>query len=270
MHRNGLFSIGKRLGGCVALSVLALLSASAMGQATNGSLTGTYTLIFGSPGELYIQTNMFGQEVGFCPNSGQLPFGYSCQNQALDQDVLSGTLVADGNGNIISGSSYTYIADPNRYQCSSKYNPTPDCPYQVPSGNTWSNSTSYVVGDVVDYTVNGKTLTYQVVKKNTNVPPSGTAVCTSKTGKNPPACYWDQLHQSANGTSGNSGSLSGSYAIQSDGSGTLQLTPSNSNGPVTFAMVVPATSAVGQEVPLVGLPQLNQEFRGSGAAVRIK
>jgi hypothetical protein len=249
-----------------------------MAQANNGSLTGTYTLVFGSPDELYIQTNMFGQEVGFCPNPNgeQLPYGYSCQNETLDQAVLTGTLVADGNGNIISGSSYTLAPDPNSYECSSKHNPTPDCPYQVPSGNTWSSSTSYVVGDAVDYTSNGKTLTYQAVKKNTNVPPSGTAVCTKKTGKNPPGCDWDQLYQSANSESSFSGSMSGTYSIQSNGSGTMQLTLVGPNGDLTpaLAIVVPAASSVGQEVPLVSSPQLNQSgfsvFRGSGSAVRIK
>jgi len=252
---------------------VALIPGVAGAQATNASLTGTYTFVIGSGADYSVQYNMFGQEVGFCEGSGQIPYGYWCQDSSKGQDVITGTLVADGNGNIISGSNYTVTTDPNKYQCSPEYNSAPDCPYQVPAGTLWSNSTSYVVGDEIDYVVNGKTLTYQAVKNSTDVTPSGTNVCTAKTAvKNPVGCTWDELYQSANGsTDGGSGTLAGTYSVQSNGLATLQLTPSGGkNQSVVFTMVVPAVSAVGQEVPLVAAPQLGNENRGGGTAVRIQ
>ena len=265
------FSIRIRLCCLVALA-LTLMSGAAVGQATNASFQGTYTLAFGALEVLEIQTNMFGQEVGFCKNAKQIPYGYSCLlTNDLAQAALTGTMIADGNGNITSSSSYTYAPDPNSYECSSHYNEAPDCPYQVPSGISWSSSTSYVVGDEVDYGGN----TYQAVKNNTDVTPSGSAVCTAKSAsKNPPTCTWDQLYQSANGSSGGSGSMSGTYSVQSNGLGTMQLTLVSSKGSMTltFTILVPAQSAVGQEVSVFGSPQLGQggPAAGSGTAERIQ
>ena len=108
---------------------------------------------------------MFGQEVGFCNNgSTQFPFGYSC-NQNLGQDVVTGTLIADGSGHIIAGSNLVFTVDPSSSQCSPRFNAVPHCPYKVLSGTAWSSTVSYVVGDEVDFTVGGKLLTFQAVKK---------------------------------------------------------------------------------------------------------
>jgi len=215
---------------------------------------------------------MFGQQVGFCQGS-QMPYGYSCQGPQLAQEVIEGTLVADGNGNVTSG-NYTQTQDPNETQCSSKNNAAPSCPYQVPSGTTWSNSTSYVVGNEVDYVAGGKTLTYQAVKSNTDVTPSGANVCTSKTiVKNPLTCTWVELYASANGYSdgGSNGTLTGTYTVQSNGTGTLQLTPTSSKGnqTVVFDFLVFGASAVGQQIPLVALPQLGNGNTGNGTALRV-
>jgi len=267
-----------RVGTCCFVAVaLTLMTALAAAQATNASLQGTYTVLFTNQGVMEIQTNMFGQEVGFCDQQSlELPYGYSCNlNDHLQGGLFTGSFIADGNGNITSG-SYTYAPDPNSYECSSKYNEAPDCPYQVPSGISWSSSTSYVVGDEVDYGGN----TYQAVKKNTDVTPAGANVCTSKTGtKNPPGCTWDQLYQSANGSSTQSGSMSGTYSVQSNGLGTMQVTLVTSNGNMTipFNILVPAQSAVGQEVPLSAAAQLGQGGAcggggacGTGTAERIQ
>ena len=251
------------------ISVGALALASTLSAAQDNTFSGTYTLLFGSEDGFTIQQNMFGQEVGFCTGSGQLPFGYSCTQGQQSQDIITGTLVADGKGKIITGSSYVLTADPNAYQCSSKYNATPDCPYKVPSGIAWSSSVSYVVGDEVDFTVNGKVLTFQAVKVNTNVPPN-TSTCTATV--QPPNCAWDQLYVSATGKGSNRGTLTGTYTVQSNASAVLSVIPSGNGGKsVSFAMIVPtAPLAVGQVVSIVGMPTLGNEVRLSGAAVRIK
>jgi hypothetical protein len=264
MHIYSLFSIPGKLCRCFLLLALASMTTAAQ----DNTFSGTYTFVVGASNEITIQTNMFGQEVGFCPNgSQQLPFGYSCNQTNLGQDVITGTLIADGKGNITTGSNYVLTRDINAVQCSSKFNATPDCPYKVPSGIAWSSTVSYVVGDEVDFTVNSKLLTFQAVKNNTNVPPN-TSTCTATI--QPPNCNWDQLHVSATNKGNNSGSLTGTYTIQSNASGILQVTPSG-NSTSSFSVVVPtAPLAVGQEIPLVALPTLGNEFRGTGAAVRVK
>lgn len=183
--------------------------------------------------------------------------------------MITGTLVADGKGKIITGSSYVVTADPNAYQCSTRFNATPDCPYKVPSGIQWSSSVSYVVGDEVDFTVNGKKLTFQAVKANTSVPPN-TSTCTANV--QPPSCAWDQLYVSASGKGGSSGTLTGTYTVQSNASAVLSVIPSGNGGKsVSFAMIVPTTPlAVGQLVPVVGMPSLANEPFINGTAVRIK
>src|ERR1700737_510807 len=107
---------------CYVAFTLVLVTSPATAQATNASLNGTYTFEVGSPDNYTVQANMFGQQVGFC-NGSPIPFGYFCFSN-LAQEVISGTLIADGAGNIISGSNFTFTADPNRYQCSPKNNPT--------------------------------------------------------------------------------------------------------------------------------------------------
>lgn len=247
---------------------ISFLTASVSAQ-TN-TFSGTYTFVFGIPDEYSIELNMFGQEVGFCPANAtapKLPFGYSCSMNFF-QEVLTGTLVADGNGNITTGSNYVYTVDPNEAQCSTKYNATPDCPYKVPSGIPWSSSANYVIGDEVDFTVNSTLLTFQAVANNSNIPPSS-STCTPNV-QVPPNCTWDQLYSSATGKTGSKGSLTGKYTVQANASGVLQLTPAGQKA-VSMSIIVPASPlAIGQEIPLVGLPTLTNELRGSGSAVRVK
>lgn len=251
------------------ISVAALALASTLSAAQDNTFSGTYTFLFGTLNGYTVQQNMFGQQVGFCGNgSTQLPFGYSCM-QKQSQDLITGTLVADGKGNLLTGSNYVQTADPNAYQCSSKYNATPNCPYKVPSGIAWSSSVSYVVGNEVDFTVGGKVLTFQAVKVNKNVPPN-TSTCTSTV--QPPNCAWDQVYASATGKGSSSGTVTGTYVVQSNASAVLTVIPSGNNGKsVSFAMIVPtAPVAVGQEVHVIGMPTLGNEVGLSGAAVRIK
>jgi hypothetical protein len=272
MHNRHLLKQASTLA-VIALALL-LWAPPANAQATNASLKGTYTFTFGAPHLYGIQLNMFGRQVGFC-NGSATPFGYSCFTN-LAQQVITGTLAADGLGNISSGSSFSVTVDPNESECSPNRNPVTVCPYVVPSGNAWSSTTAYVVGDVVDYQEsNGKVLTFQAVKNNTNVAPvtATTAVCTAVTAvKNPPTCTWDQLFASATGNQSFAGTLTGTYSIQSNGAGVMNVTAVTSGGniPVAFAIVARGTSSLGQVVPMVAVPQLGNDFRGSGSAVRIK
>ena len=251
--------------------ILACTCASA--QVTNASFSGTYTLLFGLDNEYIMQLNMFNQQVGFCPPGGppaQLPFGYSCASDQDSHDLLTGTIVADGNGNIITGSTYTFTRDPNEYKCAARHNAVSPCPYKVPSGNTWNSSTPYVVGNVVDSTVGGVLLTFQAVENNTGVPPNG-STCTASV--QPPNCTWDRVYATA--TSGlvgtQAGTLSGTYSLQSDGSGVMTLTASGQKNQLMLAIVVPAAPlAVGQVVGLQSMASLTNEVRGSGTAVRSK
>lgn len=261
--------LGEVLCFCVVVFALSLITPLATAQATNASLKGTYTFTFGAPHLFGLQFNMFGRQVGFC-NGNPIPFGYSCSTSFVQQ-VITGTIVADGLGNISSG-NFTLTVDPNESQCSPNHNPVPVCPYLVPSGNAWNSSTAYVVGDIVDYQEsNGKVLTFQAVKNNTNVAPvTGTSsVCTLATAKNPPLCTWDQLIASAAGNQSGAGTLSGTYSVQSNGAGVINATPSIGS-PVAFAIIARGTSSLGQVVPMVAMPQLGNEFRGSGSAVRVK
>lgn len=254
---------------CVLVVVVALSGSLA---AQNSTFSGTYTFVIGATNLMGIEYNMYGQEVGFCPNGGNpLPYGYLCPFAQLGQDVLTGTLVADGAGNVIAGSSYVYTPDPSSYQCSTKFNAAPDCPYAVPSGIAWNSSTSYVIGDEVDFTVGGTVQTFQAVQNNTGIAPN-----TSTCGPNitfPPNCNWDQLYSSAIGRGVFKGTLSGTYTVQSNASGVIQMTATSPTGPqkVSFSVVVPtAPLAVGQEVPMVALPTLANGGRGTGTAVRVK
>jgi hypothetical protein len=267
MGRNCYASMKRELAG---FALIASLSAIAAAQANDASLTGTYTWLLGAPSVFTIQLNINAQQVGFCTKGVvKIPTGYSCIN-VLSEQVLTGTLVSDGAGNITSPSDFVLTDDPNVYQCSTEFNPVATCPYLVPSGNPWNSTATYVVGDVVDQVVGGKTLTYQAVKGNSNVPPN-TSACIGN--QRPPTCNWDQLFQSSTGSNhSTSGSVSGTYAVQSNGAAVLQLTLTSTLGSssANLAAVVPAKSIVGQQVPLVVMPQLNADSKGSGAAVRIK
>lgn len=256
--------------------VLAWGNVLALAQATNAALSGTYTLVYGAVDNITIQSNMFGQQVGFCSNASgqipftQIPFGYACPS-VDEQNVLTATLIADGKGNITTGSTFVLTADPNSHDVCSYHPAAPDCPYKVPSGIAWNSTTTYVIGDEVDAVVNGNTLTFQAVTKNTNIPPGG-STCTKNIG--PPSCAWVQLHVNATGQNVNcSGTLAGTYTVQSNGSGVMQLTAACGTKKLqpSFAFVVPtAPLAVGQEVPIVGMSTTGNFNHGNGVAVRVK
>jgi hypothetical protein len=260
----------KRLRGFFLILAIALASVFSLAQASNASLNGTYTMAMGSLNFYSVQYNLSGQEVGFCTGFvAQLPYGYSCVNQT-GQDIITGTLIADGLGNITSSSTFSSTDDPNAYQCSSAYNAAPNCPYKVPAGTTWSSTTAYVVGDEVDYKPGTKLLTYQAVANNTGKTPSGTNVCTATT--RPPKCDWDQLYVSASGNnSTQTGTLSGTYTIQSNGSGVMSVTVSGQTNAISYALLLSTLpSAVGQQVSIIAVPEVGIGNTGGGTAVRIK
>jgi len=235
-------------------------------QVTNASLSGTYTYQIGGPAGYTVQYNMFNQQVGFCPSTSyKLPFGYYCYFVPTATDMTTGTVVADGNGNIITGSSFTTTHDPQEYQCAKNAKPVGVCPYKVPSGKVWNGTTAYVVGALVDYAVNSTVLTFQAVKTNTNVAPSS-STCSATV--KPPNCDWDQVYQSAGSgvSASKTGTMTGTYTTQSNGSGVMQLSTGAS-----FSLVVqPAPLAVGQVVALQGISAINNENSSAGIAVRVK
>jgi hypothetical protein len=240
-------------------------------QVTNASLSGTYSFQMGGPSGYTVQYNMFGQQVGFCPSATyKLPFGYYCYFSPTATDLITGTLVADGNGNITTGSSFTTTHDPQEYLCAKNGNPVAGCPYKVPSGKVWSSTTAYVVGAVVDYTVSSTVLTFQAVANNTGVPPAS-STCTATL--RPPNCTWDQLYKSAlSGVpSTKTGTFTGTYTTQSNGSGVVKLTVSGASSTSNFSILVqPAPLAVGQVVALQGISLINNENTSTGTAVRVK
>jgi hypothetical protein len=250
-----------------AILLFSLAAASSLhAQVTNASLSGTYTFQIGGPAGYTVQYNMFGQQVGFCPSTSyKLPFGYYCYFNPTATDMTTGTLVADGNGNIITGSSFTTTHDPQEYQCAKNGKPVGVCPYKVPSGKVWSSSTAYVVGAVVDYTVSSTVLTFQAVKNNTNIAPSS-STCTASV--KPPNCNWDQVYQSAgSGVIGTkTGSITGTYTTQSNGSGVVTF----SSGASFSFVLQPAPLAVGQMVALQGISAINNENSSAGIAIRVK
>lgn len=259
----------------LAVAILLFSFAAASGlhaQVTNASFSGTYTFQIGSPAGYIVQFNMFNQQVGFCPSASyKLPFGYYCYFNPTASDLTTGTVVADGKGNIVSGSSFTNTYDPQEYQCAKKANPVGVCPYKVPSGNVWSSTTAYVVGALVDYTVNSKVLTFQAVKNNTNISPTS-STCTA-TVKVPPNCNWDQVYQSAASgvSSTKTDTMTGTYTTQSNGSGVMLVTPTGTTTASSFSILVqPAPLAVGQVVALQGMSEINNENSATGTAVRVK
>jgi hypothetical protein len=257
----------------LAAAIFFLCVAAASGlhaQVTNASVSGTYTFQLGSADGYNAQFNMFGQQVGFCPSATyKLPFGYYCYFNPTASDLTTGTLVADGKGNIVSG-SFTNTYDPQEYQCAKKSNPVGVCPYKVPSGKVWSSTTAYAVGALVDYTVSSKVLTFQAVKNNTNVTPaSSTCTATLK----PPNCDWDQVYQSAASgvSSTKTDTLTGTYTTQSNGSGVMLITPTGAATGSNFSLLVqPAPLAVGQVVAMQGVSLINNENSATGTAVRVK
>lgn len=258
----------------LAAAILLFSLAAALGlhaQVTNASFSGTYTFQLGGPDGYTVQANMFNQQVGFCPSgSYKLPFGYYCYFNSTAWDLLTGTLVADGKGNIVSGSSFTNTYDPQEYQCAKKSNPVGVCPYKVPSGNVWSGTTAYVIGALVDYTVSGKVLTFQAVKNNTNISPSS-STCTATV--KPPNCNWDQVYQSAASgvSSTKTDTMTGTYTTQSNGSGVMQIKPTGVTSTSSFSILVqPAPLAVGQVIAVQGMSSINNENSSSGTAVRVK
>lgn len=249
-----------------AILLFSFAAASSLhAQVTNASLSGTYTFQIGGPAGYTVQYNMFNQQVGFCPTrSYKLPFGYYCYFVPTATDTTTGSIVADGKGNINSG-SFTSTHDPQEYQCAKNARPVAGCPYKVPSGKVWNSTTAYLVGAVVDYTVNSTVLTFQAVKNNTNIAPPASS-CTATVA--PPNCAWDQVYQSAgSGVSPTkTGTFTGTYTTQSNGSGVMQLSTGAS-----FSLVVqPAPLAVGQVVALQGISAINNENDSTGMAIRIK
>jgi len=92
-------------------AILALaLVVSTLSVATNdASFKGTYTLAVASVYRYSPEYNNKGQQIGFCTGQ-KIPNGYSCGAE-VGQDVISGTLVADGNGHVRG--SYSMRSDPN-------------------------------------------------------------------------------------------------------------------------------------------------------------
>jgi hypothetical protein len=236
------------------------------------SFTGTYTFQMAQLKDYSVESNMKGQQVGFCNGNG--PVGYNCWDY-YTFDLLVGTLVSDGAGHITSG-TFSSTRDPNSYQCSPKQNPTSPCPVIVPSGKAYSATTAYNVGAVVDYTSNGTTRTFQAVQKSTGKTPNWnntTTVGNICTYNNLSTCFWTQIPASLTASDSDStGTITGTYTIQSNGSGVLTLTPSNCNdcGQAKFAINMSPASQVGQTVGLVGMSQLGNHNRDVGTAVRIK
>jgi hypothetical protein len=256
---------GSRLLAAAILFFSIAAASSLHAQVTNASFSGTYTFQIGGQGNYTVQDNMFGEQVGFCPSTSyKLPFGYYCYFLSTASDMTTGTLVADGNGNITSG-AFTSTHDPQEYQCAKSSKPVGVCPYKVPSGKVWSSATAYAVGAVVDYTVSSTVLTFQAVKSNTDVAPSS-STCTATV--KPPNCDWDQVYQSAaSGVIGTkTGTFTGTYTTQSNGSGVVTFSTGAS-----FALVVqPAPLAVGQVVALQGISAINNENSSAGIAIRVK
>ncbi len=115
MHTQSIFSIpGNR---CLCFLLLALASMTTSSAAQDNTFSGTYTLVFGSRDRLL-------HPAKHVRPGGRLLSQRSAAAASLrlfvysetGQDVLTGTLVADGNGNIITGSSYVLTADLNSIQ----------------------------------------------------------------------------------------------------------------------------------------------------------
>lgn len=254
----------------VAILLLLVAASGLHAQVSNASFSGTYTFQLSSANGYVAQFNMFNQQVGFCPGGAyQLPFGYYCSFNPTASDLTTGTVVADGNGNIVTGSKFTVTYDPQEYRCSKKSNAVSVCPYKVPSGAVWNSTTAYTVGALVDYTVGSQVLTFQAVKNNTNITPSSSS-CSSTV--RPPNCNWDQVYKSASSgvPATRSDTMIGTYTTQSNGMGVMQITPTGTTNSSSFSILVqPAPLAVGQVIGIQGLSAINNENNATGTAVRV-
>ncbi len=248
----------------------------------NAALKGTYTFAISSVDLYWVLVNQSNLEVGFCRNISQMPYGYGCNGPEVGQDVITGSFIADGTGKITSG-TLTYVADPSSYECGGNYTAAPVCPYKVPAGTTWSSGTNYAVGDEVDWEVNGVTHTYQAAKANVDKSPVlvvngsnpqvGNACANGSYLSNgqSPNCTWILLYSSAAGkNNGGSGTFTGTYAIQSNGLGTMTMNVDLGSKEVTgleVRLLVPLHLA-GQEVVMIGQPTLSKNsMTGTGTAV---
>lgn len=262
---------------CTVVAILAIVP-SLRAQATLASLDGTYTFLVSNLGDYSPEYNWTGQQVGFC--NGLEPVGYNC-GYNITFGLITGTIVADGKGNITSG-TFTQANDPNSYECNPKDNPTTPCPVKVPSDNPYSSTEAYKVGAVVDFTVGSTTRTYQAVRANTGKPPNWTATADNPyicTYNNMNTCDWDQLPSSqTNGDgAGTTGTFTGTYTINPNGSGVMTVTlkatdctGGNCTETSKFAIVVSPTSTVGQSVHVSGESVLGNHNKCVGGATRIK
>ncbi len=295
-QKSGARSVNQRknmkITGFVLFSVLAFgaLSSAQTPEATrpealttpyDAAFKGTYTVGLASTDLYWVMYNTNNQQVGF--NTGeQTPYNYG-SNVALGQSIFKGTIVADGAGHITSG-TFSLTPDPNEVQCSPKNNPAPDCPYTVPSGKAWSGSTSYVIGDVVDYEGHS----YQAVAANEDAAPvlvtivsnaqKGNACAANSSGYDgPPKCTWVVLYGSATGEDkSGTGTLTGTYSVLANGTGTMAVTL-NIGGTTTcssttcknleFVILVPPNAA-GQEIHIIAQSLLGNKFAGTGVAIR--
>jgi len=91
------------------LALALVVSTLSVAATNNASFKGTYTLAVASMYRYSPEYNNKGQQVGFCTGQ-KIPNGYSCGAE-VEQDVMTGTLVADGNGHV-SG-SFSMRSDPN-------------------------------------------------------------------------------------------------------------------------------------------------------------
>lgn len=91
------------------LALALVVSTLSVAATNNASFKGTYTLAVASVYRYSPEYNNKGQQVGFCTGQ-KIPNGYSCGAE-LGQDVITGTLVADGNGHVKG--SYSMRPDPN-------------------------------------------------------------------------------------------------------------------------------------------------------------
>jgi len=93
----------------IAILALTLVSTLSVAATNNESFKGTYTFTIASVYRYSPEYNNKGKQVGFCTGQ-KIPSGYSCGTE-VGQDVITGTLVADGDGHVKG--SYSIRPDPN-------------------------------------------------------------------------------------------------------------------------------------------------------------
>jgi hypothetical protein len=149
----------------------------------------------------------------------------------------------------------------------------------VPSGRAYSATTTYSIGNTVDYTVGSQRKTFQAVQKSIGKTPNWTSstyagnICTNN-NNNSNSCYWTEIPSSlTNGSTGSStGALTGTYTIQTSGAGVLTLTPTNCGdcGTVQIAFIASPVTQVGQSISLSGVAKLGDSNSSVGSGVRVK